>query len=151
MEIKEIKENKKDYTELLLLGDEDIDMLNKYLDLSTLFALFDNDILVNVCAVLKIDFETLEIKNLATCKKFQNMGYAPKMLDFIFEKYKPEVKFVILGTGENETTLNFYKKRGFSEFKRISHFFKDNYKKPVMENGKILDDMIYLKKNLHEK
>ena len=65
MEIKEIKENKKDYTELLLLGDEDIDMLNKYLDLSTLFALFDNDILVNVCAVLKIDFETLEIKNLA--------------------------------------------------------------------------------------
>lgn len=71
------------------------------------------------------------------------------MLDFIFNKYKKEkLTKIILGTGENEKTLNFYKKRGFVETHRIKNFFIENYSHPIFEKGKQLDDMIYLKKIL---
>lgn len=148
MEIKEIKENKDTYLDLLLIGDEDAKMIYKYLDKSLLFALFDNSRLVSVCAVLHIDTDTIEIKNLATYPQYQNRGYASKLLNFVFQKYTGQIKNVILGTGENEKTLNFYKKRGFLQTHRLTNFFIDNYPHPIFENGKQLKDMIYLKKFL---
>lgn len=147
MIIKEIHSNKKEYLNILLIGDEDEDMIDKYLDESRLFVLFKNNTAICACAVIKIDDKTAEIKNLATVFEFQNKGFASRMLDFIFEKYKNFEK-IILGTGENEKTLNFYKKRGFFETGRIKNFFTDNYKKPIFENGKQLVDMICLEKKL---
>ena len=95
---------------------------------------------------MKTSKNTVEIKNLATYPKFQNQGCASFLLKFIFKKYK---NFnIILGTGENEKTLNFYKKRGFIEYTRIRDFFIQNYPHPIIENGVQLKDMIYLKKDL---
>ena len=146
MEIKEVNSNKDDFMEILLIGDEEVSMINKYLEQSTIFALYDNDILTSICAVMEVDSETVEIKNLATYPEYQNKGYASKLLNFVFDRYKKDFKAVILGTGENETTLNFYKKRGFIQTRRIKNFFTDNYSNPIFENGKQLVDMIYLKK-----
>ena len=146
MEIREVNSNKDDFMEILLIGDEEVSMINKYLEQSTIFALYDNDILTSVCAVMEVDSETVEIKNLATYPEYQNKGYASKLLNFVFDRYKKDFKAVILGTGENETTLNFYKKRGFIQTRRIKNFFADNYSNPIFENGKQLVDMIYLKK-----
>ncbi len=146
MEIKEVNSNKKDFMEILLIGDEEVSMINKYLEQSTIFALYENDILTSICAVMEVDSETLEIKNLATYPEYQNKGYASKLLNFVFDRYKKDFKAVILGTGENEKTLNFYKKRGFIQTRRIKNFFTDNYSNPIFENGKQLVDMIYLKK-----
>ncbi len=148
MEIREVTSNKADYMEILLIGDEDELMINKYLEQSTFFVLYDNDILTSICAVIEIDSETVEIKNLATYPEYQNKGYASKLLDYVCNRYKEKFRTVILGTGENETTLNFYKKRGFVETRRIKNFFTDNYSHPIVENGKQLVDMIYLKKSL---
>ena len=148
MEIREVTSNKADYMEILLIGDEDESMINKYLEQSTFFVLYDNDILTSICAVIEIDSETVEIKNLATYPEYQNKGYASKLLDYVCNRYKEKFRTVILGTGENETTLNFYKKRGFVETRRIKNFFTDNYSHPIVENGKQLVDMIYLKKSL---
>ncbi len=148
MEIKEVNSNKTDFMEILLVGDEEVSMINRYLEQSTIFALYDNDILTSICAVMEIDTETVEIKNLATYPGFQNKGYASKLLDYVCNRYKEKFRTVILGTGENETTLNFYKKRGFVETRRIKNFFTDNYSHPIVENGKQLVDMIYLKKSL---
>lgn len=149
MRIENITINKTDFMELLLVGDEDEAMINKYLKQSNLFVLYDTNTLISICAVLCIDDKTIEIKNLATYPEYQSNGYASRLLDFIFNKYKKE-KFtnIILGTGENEKTLNFYKKRGFVETHRIKNFFIENYSHPIFENGKQLDDMIYLKKIL---
>ncbi len=70
-------------------------------------------------------------------------------MEFVFDKYKKEgFKNIILGTGENETTLEFYKNKGFVEIYRIENFFIDNYPNPIFENNKQLIDMIYLKKEL---
>lgn len=146
MEIREVNSNKEDFMEILLIGDEEVSMINKYLEQSTIFALYDNDILTSICAVTEIDSETVEIKNLATYPQYRNKGYASKLLNFVFDRYKKDFKAVILGTGENETTLNFYKKRGFVQTRRIKNFFTDNYSHPIFENGKQLVDMIYLKK-----
>lgn len=146
MEIREVNSNKDDFMEILLIGDEEVSMINKYLEQSTIFALYDNDILTSICAVMEVDSETVEIKNLATYPEYQNKGYASKLLNFVFDRYKKDFKAVILGTGENETTLNFYKKRGFIQTRRIKNFFTDNYSNPIFENGKQLTDMIYLKK-----
>ena len=146
MEIKEVNSNKEDFMEILLIGDEEVSMINKYLEQSTIFALYDNDILTSICAVMEVDSETVEIKNLATYPQYRNKGYASKLLNFVFDRYKKDFKAVILGTGENETTLNFYKKRGFIQTRRIKNFFTDNYSNPIFENGKQLTDMIYLKK-----
>ena len=148
MEIKEIGENKFEFIDLLLIGDEEESMINRYLDQSTLFVLYDKGKLVSLCAVIKADSDIIEIKNLATYPQYRNKGYASALLDFVYDKYKNECKALILGTGENEKTLRFYKKRGFTEFGRVRNFFTDNYTHPIFENGKQLIDMIYLKKSV---
>lgn len=146
MKIKEITENKSRFIDLLLIGDEEESMINKYLEESTLFILYDNDILISVCAVVIKDSDTIEIKNLATYPKYQNKGYATALMDFVCNKYRKEFQYLILGTGENSKTLSFYKKRGFTEYKRIKNFFTENYSHPIYENGIQLTDMIYLKR-----
>lgn len=148
MKIKEITENKSRFIDLLLIGDEEESMINKYLEESTLFILYDNDILISVCTVVIKDSETIEIKNLATYPKYQNKGYATALMDIVSNKYKKDFKYLILGTGENPKTLDFYKKRGFKEYKIVKNFFTENYSHPIYENGVQLRDMIYLKKHL---
>ena len=148
MEIREIRENKTEFMDLLLIGDEEENMINRYLDRSTLFVVYDSGKPVSLCAVIKIDSDTIEIKNLATFPEYQNKGYATKLLNFVFDRYKENFNSVILGTGENEKTLNFYKKCGFVQTRRVKNFFTDNYSHPICENGKQLVDMIYLKKSL---
>ena len=72
MKIKEIRENKTAFMDLLLIGDEDESMINRYLEQSTLFVLYNNETPASLCAVMKIDSDTIEIKNLATYSKYQN-------------------------------------------------------------------------------
>ena len=148
MRIVEITKNKTDFMDILLIGDEDEAMISKYLDKSNLYVLYDKYTLISICAVTCTDDKTVEIKNLATYPEYQNKGYATILLDFVCNKYKNNFKNLILGTGENEKTLNFYKKRGFIETHKIKNFFIDNYSHPIFENGKQLVDMIYLKKIL---
>lgn len=148
MKVIEIFENKKDFMELLLIGDEEEAMVLKYLEAGNLYALYDSEILKSVCVTLPINKDTIEIKNLATYPKFQKQGCASFLLNFIFKKYKRHFKYIILGTGENEETLNFYKKFGFREFSKIKNFFLKNYPNPIFENDTQLIDMIYLKKEL---
>ena len=52
MEIKRIIENKDDFMDLLLLGDEQENMVKKYLQIGELYALYENN-LKTVCVVTK--------------------------------------------------------------------------------------------------
>ena len=72
MQIKEITTNKKDYMDILLIGDEDKAMINKF------------------------DKETVEIKNLATYTQYQNKGYASALINFVCNKCKITVCLIIL-------------------------------------------------------
>ena len=52
MEIKRVDNNKDNFMDLLLLGDEQENMVKKYLYIGNLFALYDDD-LKTVCVVTK--------------------------------------------------------------------------------------------------
>ena len=69
MQIKEIKTNKADYIDILLIGDEDKNMINKYIEQSKIFALYEENILTSICATIKVNNDTIEIKHLATYPK----------------------------------------------------------------------------------
>jgi len=144
MEIRIINENKDDFMDLLLLGDEQENMIKRYLYTGDLFALYDND-LKTVSVVTKENDETCEIKNLATYEKYHGKGYGTHMLKFIIEEFKSKCKRLLLGTGDISSILSYYKKFGFAYSHTIKNFFVDNYDHEMFEDGKQLVDMIYLK------
>ena len=147
MRIEKIIENKKQFLDLLLLADEQENMIDRYLANGDLFALYDDD-LKSVCVVVPIDSETCELKNIATCEKYQGKGYGKALIKFISEFYGNDYKTMLVGTGETPTILAFYESCGFEKSHRIKNFFTDNYEQPIFEGEIQLVDMIYLKKKL---
>jgi ribosomal protein S18 acetylase RimI-like enzyme len=147
--IKHITENKKQFLDLLLLADEQEDMIDKYLPQGDLFALYDGD-LKSVCVVVHIDSETCELKNIATYEKYQSKGYGRSLICYISEFYCSDYKTMLVGTGETNAILSFYRSCGFEPSHRIKNFFTDHYNRPMFEGNTQLVDMIVLKKNLRE-
>ncbi len=131
----------------MLLADEQEDMIDRYLENSDMFALYDDD-LKSVCVVVEIDKETCELKNIATYKKYQGKGYGKALIKFISDYYKNNYKTMLVGTGETPAILSFYESCGFEKSHLIRNFFIDNYDHPMFEDGIQLVDMIYLKKKL---
>lgn len=144
MNIKKIVDNKDDFMDLLLLGDEQENMIKKYLYKGDLFALYDDE-LITVSVVTKEDDETYEIKNLATYEKYQGKGYGTHMLNFIIKEFKNKCKRLLIGTGDISSIISYYKRFGFVYSHTIKNFFVDNYDHEMFEEGKQLVDMIYLK------
>ena len=70
MEIKKILENKEDFMDLLLLGDEQEEMVKKYLYRGELFALYDKD-LKTVVVITNENKNTYEIKILRLMKSIR--------------------------------------------------------------------------------
>lgn len=144
MEIKKITENKEQFMDLLLLADEQESMIRKYLDRGELFALYDSD-LKTVCVVTQEDEDTCEIKNIATYEKEQGKGYGGLMIKHVIENCKDKCNTLLVGTGDDDKTLSFYRKFGFVYSHTVKNFFVDNYDHEMFENGKQLIDMIYLR------
>ena len=147
MEFLKIENNKKRYIDLLLLGDEDEKMIDKYLERGEMYILDDNGIKAE-CVVTDEGNKTLEIKNIAVSPKFQKQGYGKKLIEFITEKYSENFSVIQAGTGDSPLTISFYEKCGFRKSRIVKNFFIDNYKNPIYEEGVQLIDMIYLQKNL---
>ena len=145
MRIERILGNKKRYIELLLLADEQENMIDKYLERGDMFALFEGD-LKSICVVTKEGDGTFEIKNIATEPKYQGKGYGKKLIEYVVEFYEDECDTLLVGTGDSDLTIPFYKRCGFEESHRIKNFFTDNYDQPIYECGKQLVDMVYLKR-----
>ncbi len=146
MTLKHILKNKKQYLPLLLEGDEQEDMIDRYIEEGELFALFDNaaseDEPVGVCAVISCT-GGCEIKNIAVDARYRRRGYGRAMIEQMLERYKGCGKMYV-GTGETPDMMQFYGKLGFAYSHRIKNFFKDNYIHPIVEQGVLLVDMIYL-------
>ncbi|NOW05637.1 GNAT family N-acetyltransferase [Clostridium beijerinckii] len=147
MEVKKIINNKKQFLDLLLLADEQEDMIDRYLENGEMFALYDDD-LKSICVVVKKDRNIYELKNMATYEKYQGKGYGKKLIRYIFDYYRGKCTTMIVGTGDSDLTIPFYKNCGFRVSHRIKNFFTDNYDHPIFENGIQLVDMIYLKIDL---
>ena len=145
MEIKEIKENKKQFLSLLLLADEQENMIDQYIDRGLMYVLDDNGIKCE-CIVTDEGEGVLEIKNIATEPEYQGRGYGKILIDFVTMKYKEKYSILQVGTGDSPVTVPFYEKCGFVRSYSIKNFFIDNYDHPIYECGGQLVDMIYLQK-----
>ena len=147
MEIKEIREKKKQFLKLLLLADEQEDMINRYLDKGAMYVLYDNGV-KSECVVTDEGNGILEIKNIATEPKYQGKGYGKTLIDFITLKYKGEYSVLQVGTGDSPLTIPFYESCGFIRSHSIENYFTYNYNYPIYECGIQLKDMIFLRKPL---
>ena len=147
MNIKEIKENKKKYLDLLLLADEQEDMIDRYLEKGTMYVLEDDGVKAE-CVVLDVGGGVLEIKNIETVPQFYGKGYGKAMIEFIAKKYQGEYSILQVGTGDSMSTIPFYEKCGFIRSHSIKNFFVDNYDHPIYDGGVQLVDMIYLQKDI---
>ena len=147
MEIKQVKTNKKEYLDLLLLADEQEDMIDRYLEKGTMFVLEDGGVKAE-CVVTDEGNDILEIKNIATKPDCQGKGYGKKLIDFVAQKYKGAYKTLQVGTGDSPLTIPFYEKCGFKRHHVVKNFFTENYDHAIFEAGIQLIDMIYLQKQL---
>lgn len=147
MIINEVKTDKKQFLDLLLLADEQENMIDRYLDKGTMYVLDDNGIKCE-CIVTDEGNGVLEIKNIATIPEYQGKGYAKALIEFLIKKYKAQYSVLQVGTGDSPLTIPFYEKCGFVHSHKIPNFFTDNYDHPIYESGVQLVDMIYLKKHL---
>ena len=148
--VTEIKNHKKRYLDLLLLGDEQESMIDRYLERGTMYVL-DDDGIKAACVVTDEGGGVLEIKNIAVYPQFQRQGCGRRLICFVEQKYKESFHTLRAGTGDSPLTIPFYRKCGFRECYRIKNFFTDNYDHPIIENGRLLTDMVYLEKELKTK
>lgn len=142
--IKKVTGDKKEYMDLLLLADEQESMIDKYLERGEMFVLDDNSVLAE-CVVTKEAGGVYEIKNIAVKPDSQRKGYGKTLIDFVFNHYT-DCKIMLVGTGDTPSTIDFYRKCGFTPSHRIKNFFTDNYNHPMFEDGIQLIDMVYLKR-----
>lgn len=147
MEIREVKENKKEYISLLLLADEQEDMIDRYLELGTMYVLDDCGI-KSECVVTDEGSRILEIKNISVYPEFQGRGYGRNLISFLSEFYKEDFDILQVGTGDSPLTIPFYEKCGFKRHHIIKNFFVENYDHPIFECGVQLIDMIYLQRDI---
>lgn len=147
MQITEIKENKKQYLELLLLADEQENMIDRYLEKGTMYVLDDNGIKCE-CVVTDEGNGILELKNIAAVPAYQKKGYGKAMINFLIHKYKDQYQILQVGTGDSPLTVPFYEKCGFIRSHSIKNFFTDHYDHPIYEYGIQLVDMVYLQRKI---
>ena len=134
---------------MLLLGDEQEDMIDRYLEQGDMFVMFNSDKQAMAVAVVAVkDSKTVELKNLAVAKTEQGKGFGRLMLTYISDFYAEKFETLLVGTGDVQKTVGFYEHCGFSFSHRVKDFFVQNYNHPIFEDGVKLKDMVYLKRRI---
>lgn len=148
--IREVTKDKKRYLSLLLLADEQESMIDRYLEPGELFVLEETGgcRAIGAAVVLRLENDVCELKALAVVPTCQRRGYGRRMVEFLCSRYRRDCSVMLVGTGDSPLTLPFYQACGFSIFHRVPHFFTDHYDHPIIEAGRQLIDMVYLKRPL---
>lgn len=134
--------------DLLLLADEELQAIDRYIHESDLYVVEADNKIVGVYALWMIDEDTAEIKAIAVDENYQNNGIGKFMLqDAEIKAWKKGCHEVIIGTPTIAAKqLAIYQKAGFEFYKIKKDFFIHYYSKPVFEGGVLLTDMAMLRK-----
>ena len=149
MEIREYLGDRRELIDLMLLADEQVEMVEKYLNRGKLFVLEDDGIKAE-CLITDEGDGILEIKSIAVLPRFQRKTYGKVLIDFLIRNYSDAFSVLQVGTGDSPLTIPFYEKCGFVRHHVIKDFFIDNYDHPIIEAGAQLKDMVYLRRSLKE-
>ena len=137
---------------LLLFGDEQESMIERYLDRAEVFVLRSythcREVDMGVIAVTDEGDGVLEIKNIAIAEGIRGSGLGRYMIQYIERVFSARYHTLLVGTGDSPLTVPFYEKCGFVRSHTVKNFFTDNYDHPIYECGVLLTDMVYLRKEL---
>lgn len=148
--IKLLSNYQEDIFELFLLADPSLDQINSYIYKSIVFGAYLNNILIATYALLPVDENTIEIKNIAVSENVQRKGIGTLLISHAKETAASRnFKEIIVGTANNSIyQLLFYQKCGFELFELKRNFFVENYDEVIFENGIQAKHMIVLTKNV---
>ena len=105
MAIKLLKNNKKDLLDLLLLGDEQESMIDKYLEQGDMFVLAEGEVKAE-CVVTREAPGIYELKNIAVWPECQRQGYGKSLIENLFTHYS-DCNILLAGTGDCPSALAF--------------------------------------------
>lgn len=149
MEIREVTENKRQYLPLLLLADEQESMIDRYLDRGRMFVLFDDaNRAAAECVITDEGGGVCEIKNLAVLPEYQRRGLGKMLVQLLLTRYAGICAVMQVGTSPGN--IPFYEACGFTRHRVVPGFFTAHYDHPIVENGEMLTDMIYLQRSVPE-
>ncbi|WP_284461390.1 N-acetyltransferase [Chryseobacterium sp.] len=137
---------------LLLLADETVEAIDRYIFNSDTYLLQDGLQDVAVMALYKNSDTELEIKNIAVVDPYRNKGIGSILINKAKEIAK-EYSYKTLTVGTSDTgfqQIRFYEKNGFIKKGILKDFFIENYPDPIYENGLQMRDMILLTHHLAE-
>lgn len=138
--------------ELLLLADETIEAINKYIFTSDIYILKDKTQNIAVMALHHNSSTELEIKNIAVIESYRNQGIGSILLQQAKEIARAG-HYTCLLVGTSDTgfqQIKFYEKNGFIKKEIRKNFFVENYPFPIYENGLQMRDMVILSHHLTE-
>jgi aminoglycoside 6'-N-acetyltransferase I len=85
---------------LLLLADETVEAINRYIFDSEIFILEENGAAIAVYALQKLNADEAEIKNIAVAPAFQDKGLGKLLLNDATKRAKAQgFKAILIGTG----------------------------------------------------
>ena len=144
MRIERIIDGKKRFLALLLEADEQESMLDRYLQRGEMHAMFSAaGEAVCVAVVTDEGGGTCELKNLAVAPSVRRQGVGRSMVEHLRREYAPRFARMIVGTGNAPRTVGFYRACGFEYSHTVEHFFTRNYDHVIVDDGQVLDDMLY--------
>lgn len=144
--IERIEEGKRAWLPLLLVGDESERMIDGYLDRGVLYGMRHAGEPCGVCVATDEGDGCCEIRNLAVAAPYRRRGLGRRLLAHAERCCGPQVRTLVLGTGETPATCRFYEACGFVRTHRIPDYFVTRYDAPVVDEGAVLRDMIRFRK-----
>ncbi|MCQ9639988.1 GNAT family N-acetyltransferase [Chryseobacterium sp. WG14] len=138
--------------ELLLLADETVEAIDRYIFKSDIYLLQNGVEDIAVMALYKNSNTELEIKNIAVVESYRSKGIGSILMNKAKEIAK-EHDYKTLTVGTSDTgfqQIRFYEKNGFIKKGILRDFFIENYPDPIYENGLQMRDMVLLTHHLTE-
>jgi aminoglycoside 6'-N-acetyltransferase I len=135
---------------LLLLADETVESINKYIFNCEIYVLEQDNRIIALYALEVLNEEEVEIKNIAVAKEYQGQGIGKLLLEDATKRARERgFRRIVIGTGDvSGMPMSFYLKEGFERYAVKKNFFIDNFTQPIYEQGVQLIDMIMLKKDV---
>lgn len=130
---------------LLLEADPDEHMVRRYLYDGLMLAAVEDGAAVGVAVVVRLPNGSWELKNLAVREDRQHQGVGRELIQAVLKRL-PTGSLVWVGT--SDSGVPYYEKNGFCYSHTVHDFFTAHYPAPIFENGKLVRDMHYLKKEL---
>ena len=143
-----LDDDKKQELPLLLLGDEQENMIDRYLERGTLYRLRHEGNTLCLCVVTDEGNGVWEIKNLAVLPSWQRRGLGRAMIEHVADAQKGFGRVLRVGTGAGTQNERFYLRCGFQRVGSIPHFFTTHYDHAIVEDGVLLDDMAIFERDL---